>query len=77
MHTAACVLGFAAVVSNLGEPAAPTPPSGGLFHVRGGLLARQGGRIWVSWQDGERFRFALELPAAIADSSPEARDECE
>lgn len=27
-------LDLAAAVSNLGEPAAPTPPSGGLFHIR-------------------------------------------
>src|SRR5436190_18889446 len=32
MRTAARVPGLVAAVSTLGEPAAPTPPSGGLFH---------------------------------------------
>src|SRR5436309_595428 len=30
----------AAAVSNLGEPAAPTPPSGGLFHLYAGVHRR-------------------------------------
>src|SRR5690348_12708124 len=30
----------AAAVSNLGEPAAPTPPSGGLFHLHAGVHRR-------------------------------------
>src|SRR4051812_18467299 len=34
MRTAARVPGLAAAVSNLREPAAPTPPSGGLSHLQ-------------------------------------------
>ena len=39
----------------------------GLFIARG-LVTAMGGRIWVSSREGEGSRFALELPAAAADS---------